>query len=285
MADEVNVPFIGNQRKEYLLVGGAAVAGYVLYRYWKARSAGTSTASTTAAATPAVGTLLGYDAGGNPVYQGASGPVDANGNPDTVVSTTTAGTGAYSNPAGDSGSTSSSGSSAGSAPQTDEQWTAAVESDLSNIGYDPQTVATALALYLSSQALTSAQVTIIRTAWAYEGRPPQHPSLNIVQGGTGTSPTPTNVNNPPAGLRVDKTSPTTVSLYWTPTPGATGYQVQYMAASGDPAGWHTTTAPAGQAGITIGELTPGGKVNIKVLAQPAASNATPATISVTLPRK
>jgi hypothetical protein len=124
------------------------------------------------------------------VFLDANGNVvDANGNPDTIATPLGSPTGAtngYVNPA-PSGAVGLPAT--GVAPTTDEQWTAAVQQDLEGIGYDPQVVATAIANYLASQSLTAAQVTIIRTAWAYEGRPPQHPNLPIVQS-TGTTPPP-----------------------------------------------------------------------------------------------
>ena len=192
--DMVNVPFLGNQRKEYLIAGGVVAVGYLV---WKRRSAAKSSAAAGAASTAAPGatgpgTFVGYDATGAPVYQNAQGQdVDANGNPDTLVTPVgTAGGGAFVNPAPITVS-GAQGGGAGSAPQTDQAWTSAVEQDLTGIGYDPQAVATALAQYLASQPLDSNQVTIIRTAWAYEGRPPQHPSLPIVQQQSG--------GNPPSG--------------------------------------------------------------------------------------
>lgn len=182
-SDVVNVPFFGDQRKEYLLAGGVVAGGYLIWRVVKKRSSAVASAGNTGAGAAAgMGTFVGYDATGAPVYENASGQdVDANGNPDTLVTPVgTAGGGGYSNPAPITVS-GPQGGGAGSAPQTDQAWTAAVEQDLTGIGYDPQAVATALAQYLASQPLTSAQVTIIRTAWAYEGRPPQHPALPIVQ--------------------------------------------------------------------------------------------------------
>ena len=159
----VNVPFFGDQRKEYLIAGGAVVAGYLGYKAWKKRASGATPAAGAGApgGTNALGTFVGYDATGAPVYQNAQGQdVDANGNPDTVVTPVGVTGGGYSNPAPITVSGAQGTGDAGSAPQTDEAWTAAVEQDLTGIGYDPQAVATAIAQYLASQPLTSAQVTI-----------------------------------------------------------------------------------------------------------------------------
>ena len=178
-------------KKQWYVIAGVGAA-YVGYRWYEAKKSGGSTTSTTP------GTPIGTDANGNEVYQNSAGQdVDANGNPDTVAGLGTSSSGeSYVNPNPITGS--SSGATSG--PSTDEQWTAAVEQDLENIGYDPTTVATAVAQYLASQPLTSAQVTIIRTAWAYEGRPPGEPNLPIIQqqgttttGGGGTTGNPPSV--------------------------------------------------------------------------------------------
>lgn len=179
MADSatVNLPFVGTQRKEYLTVGVIFAGGYVIYRWRKAKTAAASApAASTAGLTPA-----GQDASGNEVYYDAAGGlVDASGNPDTLASSVNPGGSAtYTNPA-PIGAVQTT--PAGGGPQTDEQWTSAVEQDLEGLGYDPQTVATAVAQYLASQPLSSNQVLIIRTAFAWEGHPPQHPNLPIVTG-------------------------------------------------------------------------------------------------------
>jgi hypothetical protein len=186
MADgTVNLPLVGNQRKEYLVVGALFATGYIVYRYRKAKTA----PATVAAGAANTGLVpAGQDASGNEVYYNAAGQlVDAQGNPDTLASSVSAGLGTgYTNPAplGAVGTSSTTTS-----PQTDEQWTAAVENDLEGIGYDPQTIATAIAQFLAKQPLTAQQVMIIRTAFAYEGHPPQNPSLPIITGGAGGGPT------------------------------------------------------------------------------------------------
>jgi hypothetical protein len=180
-------------KKQWYIIAGVG-ATYVAYRWYESKKSGGSTAQTAQTAQTALGTPMGLDANGNEVYQNSAGQeVDANGNPDTVAALGSSSSGeSYANPNPMAGSTTS----ATGGPQTNEQWTAAVEQDLENIAYDPTTVATAIAQYLSSQPLTPAQVTIIRTAWAYEGRPPDNPNLPIIQqsgttttGGGGTTTT------------------------------------------------------------------------------------------------
>lgn len=255
----VNVPFFGQQRKEYLIAGGAVAAGYLGYKAWKKRGAASAPAATTAAGaaggTAGMGTFVGYDATGAPVYENASGQdVDANGNPDTVV-TPVGTTGGYQNPAPITVS-GAQGGGAGSSPQTDEAWTQAVEADLTGIGYDPQTVATALAQYLASQPLTSAQITIIRTAWAYEGRPPQHPSLPTIA-----------QQNPPSGGGGGGGGGTQKKL----PPVGTVIQVDYLV-QGSGQSWNSIAAKYGISGAHLAEnngkaatSTPTGVIKVPVL--------------------
>jgi hypothetical protein len=167
MTDQVDIPGIGGMDKRivYTLVAGATT--FVGYRWWRSRSA--------PAAAPGLQSGLAPD--------GATG----------VPGVGTPGSDAYSNPApgrlggSATGSTSfNAGSTSGSAPTTDQAWTLAVVADLSNLGYNPQTVSEALAAYLAGQALTTGQIMIVRQAWAFEGRPPGHPNLGVQSGGTDT---------------------------------------------------------------------------------------------------
>lgn len=190
MADaQVEVPGLGPMNKNLVYGGVGAAALYVGYRWYRAKSA-----------PPA-----------------AAGPADGTGSPD-AAGLGAPGVGApgatpYINPAPNRlGGASSGSSTAGSAPQTDQAWTAAVVQDLQNLGYNPQAVAGAVAAYLASQPLTSDQVTIIRQAWAYEGRPPGHPALNIVQGGTDPGTTPTPTTPAPGTIPQATTGPITMNI-------------------------------------------------------------------------
>lgn len=159
---DVDVPGVGGVDKRYVLAAVGTAGAYVVYRWWKARSAPVPAAPGAASAD----TAPAADAGGG---------------------------GAYVNPAPGAGGGSASfdaGTAHGSAPTSDQAWTAAITADLTNLGYNPQTVAEALAAYLAHQSLTDAQVTIVRLAWAFEGRPPGEPNLAIVQGGSSPAPAP-----------------------------------------------------------------------------------------------
>lgn len=167
MADQVDVPGVGPLNKTWVIGGTSAAGAYVVYRWWRARSAAS------AAPVPVAG-----DASAVPA-PGAAGSAGAGG--------------AYVNPAPGAGGGASynAGTATGTAPTTNQAWTAAVVQNLGNLGYNPQTVAEALAAYLAQQPLTDAQTTIIRLAWSFEGRPPGNPSLNITSGGATPTPAPT----------------------------------------------------------------------------------------------
>jgi len=169
MAEEVHVPGAGEVPKKWVMVVGGGAAVYVAFRWYRARSA--SAAAAAAGATP-----LPVDTSNTAAAQG--------------------GVGGYTNPDPGAGPTSTT-----NALTTNAQWSTKVEQDLVNIGYDAQTVATALGLYLSNQPLTGDQQAIIRVAWAMDGKAPESPSLSIIPaqspptGGGSTTPPPP----PPSG--------------------------------------------------------------------------------------
>jgi hypothetical protein len=253
MADETTGKL--SKKQWYIITGfGAAYVGYRWYESRKASST-SGTSATTGTSTP--GDMVGTDANGNPVYLNSAGQeVDANGNPDTVATLGTSSLGeGYVNPSPITETTATSNE-----PSTDEAWTAAVETDLENLGYDPQTVATAIAQYLASQPLTASQVTIIRTAWAYEGRPPGEPNLPIIQAGSTTT-------------TGGGTNPTVTAL----TPGQI---VQVPVALQGGTTWQSTAAKAGESVQHLQQNNPGVSgtsgvvINVPVLVTSSGRNAT-----------
>ena len=71
---------------------------------------------------------------------------------------------------------------AGTQPATNAAWSQYVEQQLSAIGYDPQTIAAAVGAYLAQLPLTSDQASLIQTALAECGPPPQGSYSIITQG-------------------------------------------------------------------------------------------------------
>lgn len=161
MADEVKVPGVGEQNKKVVQVVVGAAAVFVAWRWYAARKA--SAAAATAAAGPSP---LPVDTSNTGAAQGGVG---------------------YQNPGGPLGG--GTGSSA-TGLSTNAAWTQKVEGDLANLGFDAQAVSLALGLYLSGQPLTLDQQNIVRTAWAYEGKPPESTNLAIIPAQNNPSPPP-----------------------------------------------------------------------------------------------
>lgn len=78
---------------------------------------------------------------------------------------------------------------------TNAQWAQAVQAGLSGLGYDSQTVAAALGLYLTNMPLNATDASIIQAAVAEYGPPPVG-SYAIVQQGNGTGTTTATISVP-----------------------------------------------------------------------------------------
>ena len=76
------------------------------------------------------------------------------------------------------------------APQTNAEWSEAVEQSLTAIGYNAQAVAVAVGKYLGKLPLTPEQATIIQVALAEDGNPPQG-TYSIITGTGNPQPKPT----------------------------------------------------------------------------------------------
>ena len=158
---------------------------------------------------------------------------------------------------------------------TNGQWAAAVEMSLSQQGYNPLTISAALGKYLTGQTVTQDQADLISVALAFQGEPPvpspsgYPPAVHV--GGSGGGG---NAKNPVTGLKVSKGGTTGVDISWSASSGATSYQV-----SSDKG----TVQMLGATSARIRSINPAGhpsSAHVTVLAEPAASHATPATITV-----
>jgi hypothetical protein len=185
---DVDVPKVGKVKRTYLYAGGAAVAGYVLWRYHQA-----SQAAAAPAPDPESAGTIGADIG-----SGAGGYYDPNG-ADGVSGDTTVGT----------------------VVSTDQQWYAAALLALEDAGYDTGAAALALGKYLRSEPLTAREQDMVKVALAAAGPPPSGARAVV----TDNSPTPSGLRAP-QGLRSGGT-PTTaaIPLVWTSVAGASGYVV------------------------------------------------------------
>lgn len=230
MADVADVPKVGPVDKKYLWAGGALVAGIVFYAYWKDRRAasGTTTAPDPNAIDPATGLPYSAETGAT-AASGVGSVANASGygtGPATVAIT------------------------------TDQQWAQAVEQDPGLSTFDPNFLSTTLGKYLSGQALTNDEATLVRTAWAFQGQPPGREPIKLVT--TGSTPGGGTTGTPPAtpsGLHVISTQVTTgsVGLGWNAVAGATGYRVGVRNNSNSTNPWSYQDIGAGTS-TTVGAL-------------------------------
>jgi hypothetical protein len=158
-----------------VLIGGAALAAFVLYRVWKSRQAAaaaggassatdTGTPTDTSGSVPGLGSLVGGLQGGTSVGSG--------GAPGLGISTA-------------SGTTDSSLGG----------WIAAAENQFSALGIDPVTGQQALFNYVNGQALSQQQTGILDQIFKQNG----YPSSDLLPVfGTIPNPTPTLPVTPPA---------------------------------------------------------------------------------------
>jgi hypothetical protein len=257
MPSEVKTP-VGKMPRGALLAGGAAVVvvgGYLIYKHL------TKTTTTTAAS--ATGYGYGYGSQSFGYGYGASSPYGEYG----------FGGGGYPNPYG-----YGYGGGGGQPPPitTNAQWGQAAESAMGSSGND--NIAAAIGKYLAGQQVTQDQELIIQEAEAVVGPPPQAaasgypPKIHVSKGGGGGGG---NAQNPVTGLHVTQPGTTGVDIAWAASSGATSYQV--TSTHGNPemigatsARIHSINAP-GKSGQTA---------TVQVLAEPAASGATPASIQV-----
>lgn len=112
-------------------------------------------------------------------------------------------------------------------PITNQQWARLAFDELTAKGDDPTLVENALAKFLSGQPLSTAEEAVKNLAEQLFGAPPEGVMPVTVSPGPTPTPTPTGDGKPPAVTNLHKTgvSPSSVSLAWDPSPGATSYHV------------------------------------------------------------
>lgn len=105
---------------------------------------------------------------------------------------------------------------------TNNEWFAEAVERLSNGGWNPQTVQSALGEFLTGQSLDSNEAAIVRAAvGAMGGYPPNGPlTIKETAGPTDASKLPA-----PTGLKVTSTTSSTVNLTWNAVPGAKDYRL------------------------------------------------------------
>jgi LysM repeat protein len=184
------------------------------------------------------------------------------------------------------GTTGTTSTTTAGAYADNNSWAQAAINYLVGLGIDPSSANEAIEQYLNGQTLTTQQQADVNEAIQSLGAPPTVPGptgtppVNVVTPPATTTPTGTvYATNPPTGVTVSSKTASTVSLKWNKSANATGYTVGYGKTSA--ANTWSTTAPAAQAGITIGNLDANTLYYFRVQATPAQSGAAAGTAQAT----
>lgn len=203
MAEQVKVPGAGKVNRTWLFAGAAAVAGIVVYAYWKRASQ--------PAELPGEGEATAGDQWSPDAYTGAGigAPGGETYDPNDVTSRYVA-------------------------PVTNAEWTQRVVDMLANAGFDLTYAASTIGKYLSGQALTAAEKILVQTGLAMMGNPPAG-SLPVISAPEPTA-TPTTTALAKPALRSSPGDPrnTNYALSWTKVSGAAYYLLQRSAGPGSP---------------------------------------------------
>lgn len=207
MAD-VKVPGVGGVDRKWVLAGGAAVAGIVVYAYWR-RSQATME---------------------EPAGEGDEYVAGDEYTPDAYVGATQPGGESYDPNAGETNT-----------PTTNAEWAQRVVEALTSMsGYTPEMASQTVGKYLAGQPLTLAEKILIQTAIALVGNPPAG-AIPIFDIPTPTAPTPTptpvatKLAKPVLRMGVGDPRNTIYQLAWTKIPGAAFYTVKREMGPGSPA--------------------------------------------------
>lgn len=182
-----SLPGFAENRKAYIAAGSTA-AVYVAWRWYQSRQAGSEPVDTTMDTGSVTDVAGGAYGPGNVQYGGTD-------------------TGEYVS------------------PQTNAEWTREAVQELVSQGWDGALVQAALGKYLTAQPVTTDEETIIRAAIGVAGSPPVGSHTIIHK----SAPAPAPVAKPamPTGFHNTSRGSRTCDVAWTPTPGATGYELQY----------------------------------------------------------
>jgi LysM repeat protein len=171
---DVDLPGVGNVKRQWLYVGGAGLAGILGYAYWRRRGQ---------VAAPAA--------------------IDPNSIPATD----------YTNPETYTGgnSTGTYDTTGGTVISTNDQWTNKALSVLSDSGFESQFVVTTLGKWLARQPLTPAEIDLVQAAKAAAGDPPVGGPYPIVHATPDSGGVPTTPGGLPLPATQTTTSHTVVA--------------------------------------------------------------------------
>lgn len=242
---EGTVPAPGGHKiqKKYLVIPAGVALAYVTYRWYQTNQA--------QAAAPAASDGL---------YS----------NPDlTDMGLST--TGGATNVTGNTGSTTTDGTTTG-AIDDNAKWTNKAVELLSDSGYDPMTVRSALGEFIARRSLDKTEAGIARAAIAAVGEPPVGRPWSVQEEattGTGTLAAPT-------GLKASSITSTSVTISFNPVAGA-GYYRAYRSGASTNVG----STDAANHSITITGLSPNTSYSFQVAADTTLGKPGPKSSAVT----
>jgi hypothetical protein len=211
MPENVNVPGMGKVDRKWLLAGGAAVAGIIVFTYWRNSQLPDEEAP----------------------EEGAEYAPGDSWTPDAYIGATAPGGETYDPGISDDGVT------------TNAEWSQRVVDLLEGVGYDRNKAAATVGKYLSGQPLDATEKLIIQTAIALLGNPPAG-ALPIIP--APTTPPPTTNPPPPTSTKLARptlrvgagnTRNTIYQLACNRVSGAVYYEWQRSAGPGAPASVRT----------------------------------------------
>jgi hypothetical protein len=194
MAQTVNVPGLGKTNTTWVVAGGAAIVGIVVYAYLR-RARSQASALTEGDAVP--GDQWSPDA-----FSGATAPGGETFDPQDV-------------------------NLAGQPPRTNAEWTQRVVDWLVNVGqYDMQFTANTIGKYLAGNPLNAGEKLLVQAGIGALGSPPAG-ALPIISGPEPTVPQPVGGKlATPAGLRLQTNRPGYFVIGWNAVSNASYYMVK-----------------------------------------------------------
>jgi hypothetical protein len=195
MAETVNVPGAGKINRTWVMAGAAAVAGIVIFAYWRRASQ--------PAAAPGEGDYTAGDQWSPDAFTGATAPPGGETyDPNDV-------TGGFT------------------APTTNAEWSQRVIDALANMGFDLTYAASTIGKYLSGNPLNAAEKLLVQSGLAVMGNPPAG-ALPIISAPEPTATPPATQVGPAAprlAARFEKTPYKHWHLSWNRPSGALGFGV------------------------------------------------------------
>lgn len=233
-AETVELPAIGRVEKRWVWVGGALIVGIVGYAYWQRSRQRAADNTDPLAIEPEQADTGGAYTNPRPVNSTVDGT-----DPDAIT--------------------------------TNAQWTAKVTDRLSSLGiFDTAFIGATLGKYLSRIPLTPDEQDLVRTAWAYVGKPPEGPDNFTPKGSGPNDPTPPGKLPAPTGFRQGDAQQwqNAARLDWNPVPGAAGYVLEEV--TGQAGGW-TSPLEVGTVNATMKYgLVHAGSYHVRIAAKDSA---------------